>query len=285
MLHQQPCPSPAFTTPERPRAVRSVFRAVCVCLILGSVVTLGHGSARPPAALLHPVLEQFLQSSARQLDQIDPPRRAQLEQLAALLATEAEESQQTHVVFICTHNSRRSHLAQLWSAAAAQWVGLENFHTYSGGTETTAFNRRCFPALEAAGFRILPAPSAASDDEVLSAPSALPNPKWLVSTSPDLAPQICFSKRYDDPINPYQDFVAVMVCDDADVACPLVPGAKHRARLTYIDPKRSDDTPQQAETYAERSAQIAREMLYLVQQTAQRTGPREPVTSSQLRRE
>jgi len=284
MPHRQPCHSPLSSVPERSGTVRSVFRAASLCLILGSVSTLGHGSARRPAPL-HPALEQFLQSAAEQLDRIDPPRRAQLEQLATLLATEATESQRIHVVFICTHNSRRSHLAHVWSMAAAQWLGLENFHSYSGGTETTAFNQRCFPALEAAGFRILPAPEAASDDSLLPAPRTLPNPQWRVSTSPDLAPQICFSKRYDDPINPSHDFVAVMVCDDADVACPLVPGAKHRVRLTYVDPKRSDDTPQQAETYAERSAQIAREMLYLVQRTVQWIDQREPAVSSHLRRE
>ncbi len=227
-------------------------------------------TANPPSDRLFPELSRFLQTSSEQIDQIDPPRRAELDQLAGILAELARESEPIQAVFICTHNSRRSHLAQLWSAAAAQWLGLENFHSFSGGTEITAFNQRCFPALQSAGFRIAPVPPSTDDPAFQALPSSPNNPPWLLSTSPHLPLQVCFSKRYDHPPNPQQDFVAVMVCDDADVNCPLVPGAKHRLRLTYVDPKRSDDTPEQDAVYAERSAQIAREMLYLMQQLQMR---------------
>jgi arsenate reductase (thioredoxin) len=244
--------------------------------ILGYATMPRHCAATPPSDTLYPELSRFLQSSSEQLDQIDAARRAELDRLASMLAELSRDSPALQAVFICTHNSRRSHLAQLWSAAAAQWLGLDSFRSFSGGTEVTAFNHRCFPPLETAGFRISPLPTTGDDPASPARPSSpsnpqasnpqASNPQWLVSTSPDRPPQRCFSKRYDHPANPQQDFVAVMVCDDADENCPLVPGAKHRLRLTYIDPKRSDDTPQQDATYSERSAQIAREMLYLMQQ-------------------
>ena len=40
--------------------------------------------------------------------------------------------------FICTHNSRRSHLSQVWAQALAHHVGINTINCYSGGTEATA---------------------------------------------------------------------------------------------------------------------------------------------------
>lgn len=72
-----------------------------------------------------------------------------------------------------------------------------------------------------------------------------------------------FSKRFSDPPNPQVDFCAVMVCSQADEACPHVPGAEKRFSIPYEDPKAYDGTPHESEKYNERSHQIAREMLYL----------------------
>jgi arsenate reductase (thioredoxin) len=56
--------------------------------------------------------------------------------------------------FICTHNSRRSHIAHLWAWAAAEHFGVRPFESYSGGVEVTAFNPRAVEAMRRAGFII-----------------------------------------------------------------------------------------------------------------------------------
>jgi len=75
---------------------------------------------------------------------------------------------------------------------------------------------------------------------------------------------VCFSKVYDEAPNPASEFVAVMVCTEADGACPDVAGATGRFALPYVDPKASDGTGLESATYDDRCAQIAREMLYMM---------------------
>src|SRR5690606_4751355 len=153
--------------------------------------------------------------------------------------------------FICTHNSRRSHLGQLWAKVAAHVQGINNVSTFSGGTEATAFNPRAVAAITRAGFQVM---SPGGE-----------NPHYRVSYSSDVAPSVCFSKCYDDAANPTTDFAAVMTCTDADQNCPAIIGAT-RISLPYRDPKEADDTPQEAQRYDERCLQLAVEMLWVFEQ-------------------
>jgi len=177
-------------------------------------------------------------------------RLTELHELAAAIA-----GGETSLVFICTHNSRRSHMAQLWAQAAAFHLGLNDVNTYSGGTEVTAFNARAVAALERAGWT---AEIEGTADR---------NPVRRLSAA-GVPAQPCWSKRYDDAANPQSGFIAVMTCSEADGACPVVFGASARFSLPYIDPKVSDGTPEESSTYDARSAQIAAEMLYVMQTAA-----------------
>jgi arsenate reductase len=124
--------------------------------------------------------------------------------------------------------------------------------TYSGGTEATACNLRAVAALKRVGFRI-------------ENPGGK-NPHYRLHFSEDAKPLLCFSKKYDDPVNPREGFFAVMTCSEADENCPFIPGAKHRVPLTYRDPKEADGTPLESACYDGRCRQIATEMFYLMEQ-------------------
>ena len=150
--------------------------------------------------------------------------------------------------FICTHNSRRSHLSQIWAQTAAHHRGIK-VETFSGGTEATAFNPNAVAAMERAGFNII---NPGGD-----------NPRYEVSFSDEAPPMICYSKKFDEDPNPKKDFAAIMTCSEADEACPVVFGTDQRIKLFYEDPKIADGTPQEAATYDERCRQIATEMLYV----------------------
>lgn len=145
-------------------------------------------------------------------------------------------------------------MGQLWLEAAARYYGVGGISASSGGTEGTAFNPRAVAALKRAGFDVDVNPS---DREA--------NPQYLVKMGRKIPGTIAYSKKYGDPFNPQTDFVAVMVCSEADQSCPLVDGADARFSLPYDDPRYFDDTPSETEKYDERCRQIARELFFLME--------------------
>lgn len=191
----------------------------------------------------------FVEKHEAEFDLISPERKEQLEQLSGYLRDCLQSGKPARLVFVCTHNSRRSHMSQLWAAVAGVHYGLMNVETYSGGTERTAFNPRAVAAMERAGFKI--AIDKAGD-----------NPRYLVSFAHNAKTQTCFSKLYSDSANPTELFCAVMTCSSADESCPNVRGAVKRIAIPYDDPKIADNTPEETSKYDERTAQICREILY-----------------------
>lgn len=158
--------------------------------------------------------------------------------------------------FICTHNSRRSHLSEIWAAVAAQHYSLPMIRCYSGGTEATACNERIVQSLQRGGFNV------DSDSPFQS------NPQYRIRFAENVPPLLAFSKRFDDGANPSDSFFAMMCCSDADEKCPLVPGAIGRVALHYQDPKSSDGTPSESATYDERRNEIGAEMFFLLREVA-----------------
>ena len=155
--------------------------------------------------------------------------------------------------FICTHNSRRSHLSQVWAQTAANRAGLTQVTCYSGGTEATAVYSQVLSTLQTQGFQIL----------ALSEGS---NPVYAIRFDPIHEPIIAFSKPFQHAFNPSSDFVAIMTCDSADEACPIVNGASARFSVRYEDPKAFDHTELKVEKYLERSLQIAQEWSWVMQE-------------------
>ncbi len=220
----------------------------------------GWTAFQPESALVSDVqpaadLSGYLDERSAEFDQIEPARRESLEAIARYIRLCRDEKREARLVFICTHNSRRSQLAQVWSAVAARRHGLDYVRTFSGGTEATAFNPRAVAALERAGLTVTAALSSSD------------NPVYLVGEgdSPLLA---CFSKQYASAPNPTGQFCAIFACTSADEACPTVTGSDLRLPLPYEDPKTSDDTDSESATYDQRSAQICQEMLYLMSRAA-----------------
>lgn len=204
---------------------------------------------------MYPSLHQYLTSLVPELQRVPAARLPLLDRLVRFVEQAGAEKRPARLHFICTHNSRRSHLGQLWAAAAAAYCGVLDVETFSGGTEVTAFHPNAVAAIERAGFSV-------------EAPSGS-NPRYIVRWDAHGPAQVCFSKVYDDPANPTTHFAAVMTCTDADEKCPVVLGASLRLSLPYEDPKAADNSPAEASTYDERSRQIATEMLYVFSRVAQ----------------
>jgi arsenate reductase (thioredoxin) len=155
--------------------------------------------------------------------------------------------------FICTHNSRRSHLSQIWAQTMAYYFGIKDIFCYSGGTEATAMFPKIAETLAKQGFDILKL-------------SETPNPVYAVKYAPTEQPVICFSKEYSHAFNPSRSYAAVVTCNSADEACPIVFGAEARFPVKYDDPKAFDNTDFMDTKYAERSLQIGEEMWFVFSQ-------------------
>lgn len=204
---------------------------------------------------LNAQVNTLISSLRNEYDKIDFDRKIQLVDMSEIITQELNFNKSVHLNFICTHNSRRSQLAQIWLKASAIYFSIDNVFTYSGGTEATAFNHRMVSALQHVGFDI--AEIEAGD-----------NPKYRIAMYDNDVLNIYFSKVYNDPINTQSSYLAVMVCDAANEACPVVHGAKEKYALLYTDPKAFDDTPQESEKYSEKVNEIGREMLFLMENTA-----------------
>lgn len=199
---------------------------------------------------LYSPVQFYLEQREQEFDRIPEERKRRLEELAGHVRAAIANERPPRLTFVCTHNSRRSQIAQLWAQAAAVHYSIEGVETYSGGTEATAFHPHAVQALQHAGFRI-------------ERDSADHNPLYEARYS-DTAPSIrAFSKLYDQAPNPPEEFCAVMTCSTADENCPVVPGASTRVAIPYDDPGESDGTRREKEAYDDCCRRISREMLYV----------------------
>ena len=201
--------------------------------------------------ILLPKIESLVLSF--DFETIAKERKNTLQPLVDFIRSKFEQQSEIRLNFICTHNSRRSHLSQVWAQTAAHYYRIQNVYCYSGGTEATALFPKVAETLSDSGFTI----------QKLSEGN---NPVYAIKFSENEAPIIGFSKTYDDQFNPESQFAAIMTCSQADGGCPFIAGAEKRIAVTYGDPKAFDNTPEQTEKYHERSLQIATEMFYVFSQ-------------------
>ena len=191
----------------------------------------------------------FIKSLSDCFDKIPAKRKLLLNSFAEYLYKKLKTEKEVNLIFICTHNSRRSIISQIWAQTAAEYFNIPNIKSYSGGTEATAFNPRAVDALRRIGFDI-------------EQKDKSNNPLYLVHYAKDKSPIKCFSKIYSDKFNPQKNFAAIMTCSDADSNCPIVIGAEKRFPITYDDPKEFDNTDLEQQKYSERVKQIGCEIFF-----------------------
>jgi arsenate reductase (thioredoxin) len=104
------------------------------------------------------------------------------------------------VLFVCTHNSARSQMAEGFLRSMAG----DRFEAGSAGTEQTSVNPLAIQAMAELGI--------------------------------DIGHHT--SKRYEDVMQPPWDYV-ITVCDDANEHCPFVPGSVKRLHWSFEDPSRA----------------------------------------------
>lgn len=199
--------------------------------------------------MLLPEVQHYISEALQGVASIAEERKSVLRKISEYVQQKISSGQVPELIYVCTHNSRRSHLGQIWGKVAAAYYGLD-VNTYSAGTEATAFNPNAIKAVMKAGLKVQ------HDGEKT-------NPLYSVLYDPDREHVYCFSKTYEHTSIPKAGLCAIMTCTEADGNCPFIPGTELRVSCPYTDPKAFDGTPLQDEKYEERCLQIATENLYL----------------------
>lgn len=195
-------------------------------------------------------IKVYCDQLVQEFDAISNERKELLNKIADYISNKKKEARPVNLIYVCTHNSRRSHFGQVWGFVAASYYHISQVKTFSGGTEATAFNPNAINALKRVGFNV-----EAKDDSR--------NPLYELHFGDNNQVIECFSKVYNHPKNPQANFAAIMTCSDAEENCPFIPGVELRIGTTYDDPKAFDNTPLQDAKYDERCKQIALETFYV----------------------
>jgi protein-tyrosine-phosphatase len=247
------------------RYARGSLLCVLASISIYWIGCAGVHSSRSHNGLLAP-LQPYVNEVAQELDKVPKERTVALDEIIGSICNRLQTGKKADLTFICTHNSRRSHMSQIWAQTAAYYYGLDRISAFSGGTEATACNCRTIAAMRRVGFEIKDA-------------TAGDNPLYLVWYADNRPPIHAYSKLYNADANPRRDFIALMTCSVADRSCPIVEGAIARYAIHYADPRLCDDTPTETTAYNERCREIAREMFYIMSEVSRRTGKVKPPPS------
>jgi len=115
-------------------------------------------------------------------------------------------TEKARVLFLCTHNSARSQMAE----GLLRHLADDRFEAYSAGTEATHVRPLAIRAMDEIGMDI-----SGQESKTLA--------------------------RYlGEPF----DYV-ITVCDEANEACPFFPGAKRRLHWSLPDPSTAEGTEEQ----------------------------------------
>lgn len=181
---------------------------------------------------------------------ITDDRKNLLLTIAKTIADEYILKKKVHINFICTHNSRRSQMGQVWTFFATEYFKIKNIFSFSGGTKITSFHRNTVKSLQNTGFKFSIVDFSHQ------------NPRYLITFEGTNKSILGFSKLYYNKENK-SPYIAITTCDNADNNCPFISEATYRFHLPYTDPKISDNTDFKTATYLKTTQQIAGEVFIL----------------------
>ena len=194
---------------------------------------------------MHSALAQYIEARTTEFGLVETDRRLRLDAIASYVRSKVRQQRAASLLFLGRHNSRRSHLAQVWAQTVAAWCEVGVVISYSAGVQPTRLAPAAVDALRRAGFVV----------DLGQDPSTA-----KVSFRADAPPMICYAKDYEALQVPQRNWCAVSV--DAGVAAgfPALDEAEERVVLPLEDP--DDDAL---------CARVARDLLYAFTQVPVRS--------------
>ena len=204
------------------------------------------------------MLEKFKKHCQQQAHQIPQDRLSLLASLAENMV-EIQQKGALHLLWMDTHNSRRSIFCQVWAKCWAMHHGLEGFEMYSGGIKVEAIHTNTLDALSNAGLFV-------------NRLDARENAHYQLYYQEQKSPVAVFSKLLGDAPNPQENFLAVYTSETAKERFSSISGAKLTFSLLYPDPKIADGSMEEEVVYADLNEQVAVEMGVLFGMVAGKVG-------------
>lgn len=164
-------------------------------------------------------------------------QKARLENIISELKKFLDEC--NAVVFLCTHNSRRSQYCEIWAKYFSS-VYKNKIKFLSAGAVKTKVHKQIYKSFERVGVKV---------DE---------NSSINIETM-TISP---FSKTLTEVKE--KEFMSIMTCAESEKSCPVDARSLINLKLFYDDPKRYDNTPEEAEEYDKTSFMIASQINYIL---------------------
>jgi len=196
--------------------------------------------------VLFSALNNYCDKMVDSFASISNNRKKKLDDISSKINEYVQNDKELNLLFVCTHNSRRSQFAQVWAHLAINYFGLLNLNSFSCGSEQTIIHKNTIIALESFGFRVQKVKSNITN----------------FYFSENLYVK-CFSKTFHHNSLPDNQIISLMTCDDADKNCPFIAGSLSRISLPYNDPKVYDDSSECMAEYKKTSNHIAQEIFYI----------------------
>jgi hypothetical protein len=200
----------------------------------------------------NPDLMSYCSSLPDEFINVPDSTEEKLKEAGTYIINRLNNGQVTSISFVCEHNSRKSHLGQIWTLMATQYYQLDNVKCYSGGTTPTYVNLRIIKALENTGFKI-------SEKGI-----AGKGPLYYLDYGKSSRGFEIFSKRYDHPMNPDTNYLAISLCYNPEECCPISFGADKQLTIPYEDLQTYDNTSLESAKYDEQCRSVARDMFYMM---------------------
>ncbi|BDD05230.1 arsenate reductase/protein-tyrosine-phosphatase family protein [Aureibacter tunicatorum] len=210
--------------------------------------------------LLYPSLQQFIENVNKETSHLQPDRIRKLDTLARCIKSTLKLHDKAKIVYVCTHNSRRSQIAQALTEAIAGYYGLNNsmLEVYSGGSQVTSIHSNVIKTLKNIGFR---AQKQTNSD----------NPVYYLEHSINQKGTEFFSKKFDDSKNPKDNYYAIMTCSHAEQNCPIQVGSIFKVSLPFNDPGEYDNTQKENLAYYNCCVELATEINYVFAKVLEKT--------------
>ena len=202
---------------------------------------------------MNKVLKDYIKTIIKNIDtDLEKNREEKLIELAQTIKNTYKNENNVQIIFICTHNSRRSQFSHIWAYVSSLYFKLDFIKPFSGGTEIDTVNLNVIKSLINSGLKI----------EKTHKEDAM----YLLKPFKEYKGINLYSKEYSCKSNPTKHFIAIMTCSDADKMCPVIKGADKKVSLPYPDPRVADNTGLEEEVYNQTCSTIAKEMFYLMKQ-------------------
>lgn len=220
-------------------------------------LTFFSNGQEPDINELYPILNEYVKEFPKEFRKIPEDRRYRLNEIVYFLEEQEENKEPWQVIFISTNQSSVSQMAQVWSKVAAYHFGFQKFQSFSGGLKPIEITMSSIITMEKAGFIIYKSNIGGID-------------VYRIKYSYNLEPIVAFPKKIRHVKNPYENFMAVLVEENADINITNIKGTYDRLLLNYNDPVGYEGSDLEDQVYEESCRTVAREMFYIFSQLKKR---------------